>query len=157
VHKLAAGAKSLIAIVTGKVIKLEIDIERATVSDIKAEIEEQEGILADVQRLIFDGKMLEDKSPLKNLGIKPGSTIFMVLRLRTVNEEDTSSMSSDSDQERRVSYVRRPLLREVLRGSREIVRVRPPESTKKTFLEKFLDRVGKGDRSRSIQMHQLRR
>jgi len=54
----------------------------ATVEEFKNIIQTQEGTLADQQRLIFNGKQLEDSRELLSYGISSGSTIHLVLRLR---------------------------------------------------------------------------
>lgn len=78
------GNSLCIKTLTGKTCSIEFS-QTDTVESVKEKIRQKEGIPVDQQRLVFNGKQLEDGHTLNEYNVKPGETVHLVLKLKGGN------------------------------------------------------------------------
>ena len=76
---------------------MEVD-PQDKVTSVKVKIQDREGVQPDEQRLLFQGKQLEDNYTLDDYQIEKNSTLHLVIRLRGGMQPITSAMSDAGDE-----------------------------------------------------------
>ena len=74
------GMQLFVKTMTGKTVSIEVEADES-IEDVKAKIQEKEGIPPEQQRLIFGGQQVDDSKTLGDYGVGDDDTFHLVLRL----------------------------------------------------------------------------